>query len=109
MTRVHRPSAADLMISVVMPVYNERATVATTIEAVRAVRLQTTIIVVDDGSTMERARSRGVCAPAGCEGALPTQEHGQGGALREGFKRRTGDVVIVQDADWNTTRPNSRS
>jgi glycosyltransferase involved in cell wall biosynthesis len=88
-------------LSVVIPVYNERATIATLLERVNAVDLDKEIIVVDDGST---DGTRELLA------ALPTREgtlrviqqdrnRGKGAALRRGFEAARGSVVIVQDAD----------
>jgi len=89
----------DLRISVVIPVYNEKDTVLEVIERVRATGMVGEIIVVDDGSTDgTREALDGVNHPEvrvfGHE-----KNGGKGSALKTGFARVTGDVVIVQDAD----------
>ena len=107
------------VLSIIIPVYNERGTWQELLERVEAVdwgeqpRLGRQIILVDDGSNdgtreeLERfARDR-----AGDGGGLPAagevrykvvfhaRNRGKGAALRTGFAAAEGDVVVVQDAD----------
>ncbi len=90
----------DLKLSVIIPCYNERPTVATVIDRVRAVGLAHEIIVVDDGST---DGSREVLAQIDPRDDLKIILHdhnqGKGAAVRTGFKAATGDVFLIQDAD----------
>ena len=89
-------------LSIVIPIYNELGTLETIISHVQAVELplQKEIILVDDASTdgtRELIRNR----PE--EPTVVKVFHGinqgKGAALRTGFARATGDIVLIQDAD----------
>jgi len=87
-------------LSVVIPVYNERASVAALIERVQAVPIPKEILVVDDGSTDgTREVLDGLAGTEGLRVLRHERNRGKGAALRTGFREATGDVVIVQDAD----------
>jgi glycosyltransferase involved in cell wall biosynthesis len=90
-----------MKLSVVMPVYNERATLREVVKKVLAVPLEIELITVDDGS---RDGSRDILAELMTEHPqmrviLQPQNMGKGAALRRGFQEATGDYVVVQDAD----------
>jgi len=90
-------------LSVVMPCYNEQATIREIVGRVLAVDLgdvETEIVIVDDGS---QDGTRGILAEIdgrdGIRVLLQAQNQGKGAAVARGLRESTGDVVIVQDAD----------
>jgi len=95
------PSALrDVLVSIVIPVYNERDFLGRVLEKVRAVPLNKEIILVDDGSTDgTRDLLREEAKKPGTRVLFHRHNMGKGMALRTGFKKATGDIVIVQDAD----------
>jgi dolichol-phosphate mannosyltransferase len=89
------------LLSVVVPCYNEQATLETLVSRVLSVDLPLEVIIVDDGSS-DRSReiAGGLAARDGRVRALfHTHNQGKGRALATGFKVARGVFVIVQDAD----------
>jgi glycosyltransferase involved in cell wall biosynthesis len=90
-----------MKLTVVIPVYNERATVAEILRRVEAVSLADEIIIVDDGSTDgTREVLQGL---AGTHPLVHLIRHernlGKGAAVRTGVQAARGELVLIQDAD----------
>ncbi len=87
------------LLSVVMPVYNERTTVETIIRRVLAVPMRIELIVVDDGSKDGSGEILDRLQPELGFKLYRKANGGKGSALRRGFEEVTGDLVVIQDAD----------
>ncbi|MFQ5877230.1 MAG: glycosyltransferase family 2 protein [Acidobacteriota bacterium] len=88
-----------MRVSVVIPVYNEAATIREILRRVRETPFEKEIIVVDDGSTDgTREILQGMKDPDLLL-ALHDRNSGKGAALRTGFAKVRGDIVLIQDAD----------
>jgi glycosyltransferase involved in cell wall biosynthesis len=102
----YEPTTRDFVLprtfklSIVIPVYNEAATIQRVLANVIAIPVPKEVIIVDDASTdgtrnfliqYECARDIHVI--------LKPQNEGKGAALRTGFRRVSGQIVVVQDAD----------
>jgi glycosyltransferase involved in cell wall biosynthesis len=89
-----------VILSVVIPCYNEISTVENLLRRVREVPLALEVIVVDDGSTDgTRDLLRELDDKLIDQLMFHEKNEGKGSALRTGFGMARGDVVVVQDAD----------
>jgi glycosyltransferase involved in cell wall biosynthesis len=100
MDQLSEPAATPLL-SVVIPVYNEVATIDRILAAVRAVDIDKEIIVVDDCSTDGTRERLQEIAATDCRLRVLHHERnwGKGAALRTGFVTARGQFVLIQDAD----------
>ena len=90
-----------MKVSVVIPCFNERQTIAQVVGAVRATPVQDVeIIIVDDGSTDGTADVlREEIAARSDQIIYLPRNGGKGAALRAGFAAATGEIIVIQDAD----------
>jgi glycosyltransferase involved in cell wall biosynthesis len=100
LTRAGELVPRDFLLSVVMPVYNERQTIEEIIRRVLAVPMRIQLIVVDDVSSdgtseiLVRLQQE-----LGFTLLKQPRNGGKGAALRRGFAAVSGDMMIIQDAD----------
>jgi glycosyltransferase involved in cell wall biosynthesis len=107
------------LVSIIMPVYNERKTIEAIVERVQKVEIHKELIIVDDGSTDgtrewlyeqfgqesgdEKASKNESCESMAdrpqVQVLVHQNNHGKGAALKTGFQHARGEIVIVQDAD----------
>ena len=95
------PRAEDgILLSVIVPVYNEERTIAEILRRVRAVPISKQIVVVDDYST-DGTRQQLAEEDAHDDTLVVLHERnlGKGGAVRTGLAHVSGDIVLIQDAD----------
>ncbi len=94
------PLPPGFKLSVVMPVYNERAWLAEVLRRVRAVPIPKEIIIVDDCSTDgTRELLRSMEGDEDLRILYQPVNRGKGAAVRAGLPHATGDLVLIQDAD----------
>jgi glycosyltransferase involved in cell wall biosynthesis len=88
-------------LSVIVPVFNERSTVAEIVRRMRSVELpvEREIVIVDDGSHDGTADVLTQLRDSTVRVLKHTQNRGKGAAIRTGLESATGDLVLVQDAD----------
>ena len=90
----------EKVLSVVIPVFNEKDTIERVIEKVRSCGIKTEIIIVDDYSTDgTRDLLRNKLNKKVDKVLYHKKNYGKGVALQHGFLAATGDFVVVQDAD----------
>jgi len=95
-----RTPLRDPLLSVVMPVYNEHATVEEIVRRVLAVPVRSELVVVDDASTDgTRELLASLAAECGFKLVLAERNRGKGASVRRGIQETTGEVIVVQDAD----------
>jgi dolichol-phosphate mannosyltransferase len=87
------------LLSVIIPAYNERDTIAAIIARVRAVPVTKEIIVVDDASSDGTAEILQTLAGPDLVVFRQPKNSGKGAAIRAGIPRARGEVIIIQDAD----------
>jgi glycosyltransferase involved in cell wall biosynthesis len=107
----HKPGAEEFhTLSIIVPVFNERATVMELLQEVarQPLPLRKELIIVDDCSTdgtREFLQQTDLQSEFGANGqnivkfALHDQNRGKGAGVRTGLAHATGEIVLIQDAD----------
>jgi glycosyltransferase involved in cell wall biosynthesis len=97
------PTRTYSTLSVIMPVFNERTTVAEIIRRMRAVdlpaQLHLQLIVVDDGSSDGSDKVLRALEDSTVRVITHKQNQGKGAAIRSGMEVASGDLLLIQDAD----------
>jgi glycosyltransferase involved in cell wall biosynthesis len=88
---------SDPLVSIVVPAYNEAATIAEVLQRVAGVPFRHEVIVVDDGSTDGTADTVALSDTARL--IRRPVNAGKGAAVREGIAASVGEIVVIQDAD----------
>ena len=91
----------DIVLSVVIPCYNEKDTIETVLDAVRNCGVKNTEIIVVDDCSKDGTRDllQGELRGKIDRLIFHKVNQGKGAALAKGFQAATGDVVVIQDAD----------
>jgi len=86
-------------VSIIIPVFNERATIGEVLDRVLALPFKKEVIVVDDGSTDGTTEFLSEYQPDVIRVHFNRLNFGKGTAIRIGLTYVTGDIVAIQDAD----------
>ncbi len=90
------------LLSVIIPVYNEKHDLAELVRLVQDVKVDKELVLVDDASTDGTAdiiREKILPAYKNVKFFRHEKNRGKGAAIRTGLKAASGDIVIIQDAD----------
>ncbi len=88
-------------MTVIVPVYNERSTVAEIVRRVRAAKVPVVVdvVLVDDGSTDGSDKVMRAIEDSTVRVVTHERNLGKGAAVRTGLEHARGDLVLIQDAD----------
>lgn len=90
---------SDVLLSIIIPVFNEEETIAEIIDLVLKTPYHKEIIVVDDGSTDHTRDILKKVENPSFKVLLHSKNSGKGKALQTGISAAKGDIILIQDAD----------
>jgi len=90
---------ANIKISIIIPVFNEKNTIQEIINAVLATPYKKEVLVIDDGSTDGTGEILNNFRHPDVKIFLHGKNYGKGRAIQTGFDNSQGDIIIIQDAD----------
>jgi len=89
----------DVLLSIIIPAYNEETTVREVIERVLDVPYKKEVVVVDDGSTDNTRQVLADLDAPEIKRFFHEKNQGKGRAIQTGLEHATGDIILIQDAD----------
>ena len=89
----------SVVLSVIIPCFNEKDTIEEIIARVKKVKIKKEIIIVDGGSTDGTKEILKENLSKKVDKIIYTKTIGKGEAVSKGIKKATGDIIIIQDAD----------
>ncbi|MFH1591804.1 MAG: glycosyltransferase family 2 protein [Candidatus Woesearchaeota archaeon] len=101
-----------MKLSIIIPVYNEETTIKAIIAKVKEINLNPVfkeVILVDDGSTDGTRNILRQIKDPSIKRYFHSKNRGKGAALRTGFSKSEGDIILIQDADLEYDPANYRS
>lgn len=90
---------SDAVLSVIMPVYNERGTIREIVRRVMDLPVDKELIIVDDGSTDGTRDVLSSLSSANIKILFHDKNKGKGAAIRTGIAEAAGEFIVIQDAD----------
>jgi glycosyltransferase involved in cell wall biosynthesis len=91
--------AGEFLLSIIMPVFNEEATIGESINSVLAAPYTKEFIIVDDGSTDSTHKFLQNIDHPEIRVLRHESNRGKGAAVQTGLEQASGDIIIIQDAD----------
>jgi glycosyltransferase involved in cell wall biosynthesis len=95
----HHGLAGEFLLSIIMPVFNEQATIEEAINSVVNTPYKKEIIIVDDGSTDATPKILQNIDHSEVKVLIHDRNFGKGKAVQTGIGQASGDIILIQDAD----------
>lgn len=89
----------EFLLSIIMPVFNEQASIEKSIKSVLAAPYTKEVLIVDDGSTDATPEILRFFDTSEVKVFTHDRNLGKGSAVRTGIQKASGDIILIQDAD----------